>query len=431
METIDPVRRRLAVEVPANEVSAQIERAYDDLKRTAYVRGFRPGRAPRSVLEQLFSDRVRADVFGRLVQESYVEALRGQNIEPVGQPEIVTESAQPGEPLRYSATVEVRPEVVAAGYGGLEIEKPLRTVTEADLDRFLEELRQSFAQLRPIADRTRAAAGDLATIDYEARVAGRVVGRGEKRLVPVAEGDEEFGKRLEGAEVGSTIEFEIDYPAEHGNKDLAGKRVSFRVMVRSLSTKDVPTLDDEFAKDHGEVDTLEQLRERARQRLEAEAAHDAERAARNAAVAELVRRHEIEVPQAMASRRAETLAEQFLDSLGSRRPPASREADMLRQLAADLMPRAVEQVKAELILAAIASQENLQVDDTIVDEQVDRLAARAGAAGERVRALYQDASARASLRASLLEERALDLVMERAQVRPVEISGIAEAERNG
>jgi trigger factor len=327
--------------------------------------------------------------------------------------------------------VEVRPEVIAAGYGGLDIEKPMRSVTEADVDRFLEELRQSFAQLRPVPDRTRAAAGDLATIDYEARVGGRVAGKGEKRLVAVADGEEEFSKRLEGAEVGSTIEFEIDYPAEHSNHDLAGKRVSFRVVVRSLSTKEVPALDDEFAKDHGEVDTLEQLRERVRQRLEAEAAHDAERAARNAAVAELVRLHEIEVPQAMASRRAETLAEQFLDSLGSRRPAASREGDVRRQLAADLMPRAIEQVKAELILAAIASQENLQIDDTIVDEQIDRLAARAGAAGERVRALYQDPSARASLRASLLEERALDLVMERAQVRPVEISGIAEAEGNG
>lgn len=431
METIDPVRRRLAVEVPATEVSAQIERAYDDLRRTAHVRGFRPGRAPRSVLEQLFGDRVRADVFGRLVQESYLEALRGQNIDPVGHPEIVTESAQPGEPLRYSATVEVRPTVIAAGYAGLEVERPLRRVADEDVDRFLEELRQSFAQLRPVTERNRAARDDVATIDYEARVGGRLVGRGEKRLVSVAGGEEEFGARLENAEVGSTIEFEIDYPAEHSNPDLAGQHVLFRVVLRSLATKEVPPLDDEFAKDHGEVDTLAQLRERARQRLEAEAAHEADRAARDAAVAQLVRLHEVEVPQAMVGRRAETLVEQFLEGLGPRRPPASREAEVRRQLAADLMPRAAEQVKAELILAAIATQENVEIDDTIVDAQIERLAGRAGAAGERIRALYQDPSARASLRASLLEERALDLVMERARIRPTEISGIAEGERNG
>jgi trigger factor len=198
-----------------------------------------------------------------------------------------------------------------------------------------------------------------------------------------------------------------------------------------LATKEVPTLDDEFAKDHGEVDTLAELRDRARQRLEAEATHEADRSVRNAAVAQLVRLHDIDIPQAMIERRAEALAEQFFDGLGSRRPPASREAEVRRQLTNELQSRASDQVKAELILAAIARQENIEVDDTTVEEQIDRLVSRAGAAGERARALYQDPAAREGLRASLLEERALDLVLERAQVRPVEISGIADAGGNG
>ena len=168
LETVDAVRRRLAVEIPAGDVTAEIDRAYDQLRRKARVPGFRQGRAPRSVLERLFGDQVRADVFGRLVSESYAEALRDQQIDPVSQPEIVTEHAVPGEPLRYSATVEVRPAVVrqrlqwargrAAGAGGDGCRRGSRDRAAA----------AEPAQLVPITDRRVAQRGDVATVDYEA-----------------------------------------------------------------------------------------------------------------------------------------------------------------------------------------------------------------------------------------------------------------------
>src|ERR1700687_1087134 len=149
VETVDPVRRRLAVEVPAEEVSIELEKAYADLGRAAKVPGFRPGRVPRGVLERMFGDRVRAEVFGKLIQQSYSEAVEGQQLPVVGQPEIVTEQAQPGAALRYSATVEVKPEVVVDNYTGLEVERPLAPITDADVDASLERLRQSLAQLHP------------------------------------------------------------------------------------------------------------------------------------------------------------------------------------------------------------------------------------------------------------------------------------------
>src|SRR6516162_9794644 len=170
LETVDAVRRRLAVEVPAGEVAAEIDRAYDHLRRTARVPGFRQGHAPRAVLERLFGDQVRADVFGRLVSQSYAEALRERQIEPVGQPEIVTERAEPGEPLRYSATVEVRPTVVASGYTGLAVERPLQAIGEEEVDQFIESIRQERSRLLPIAERRTAHRGDVATVDYTAHI---------------------------------------------------------------------------------------------------------------------------------------------------------------------------------------------------------------------------------------------------------------------
>lgn len=419
METVDSVRRRLAVEVPAGEVTAEIERAYDHLRRTANVRGFRPGRAPRSVLEQLFGDRVRADVFGRLVHDSYSEALRDQNIEPVGQPEIVTEHAEPGEPLRYSATVEVKPTIAPTGYTALEVERPLKPVSDEDVESFLENIRQSYAQLVPITDRVRATRGDIATVDYEARLDGRLIGRGEDRQILVGS-EHEIGSRLEGVGKGEEREFDIDYPPDHKEPELAGRRAHFRVRIKALSTREVPELDDDFAKDHGESDTLAELRQRARRHLEANAERDADEAARSALLDQLIRTHTVEAPPSMVERRVESMIEDFLESLGPRRPPAGREGDVRARLHSEFEARACDQVKAELILEAIAQQEKLQISDADLETQIERAAERAGAARERVRALYQDPIARATLRDKMLQTQALDLVTERANIRTVE-----------
>lgn len=434
METVDAVRRRLAVEVPAIEVTARIERAYDELRRTASVRGFRPGRAPRSVLEQLFGGRVRADVFSKLVHDSYLEALRDQNIEPLGQPEIVTERAEPGEALRYSALVEVKPAIVANGYRGLSAERRERVITEGDVDTFLEDLRQSNAHLHPITERTEARGGDVATIDYEARVDGRIVGRGEERRIVVGPGSgSEVGDHLVGLRIGSPAEFAIDYPADHSDSDVAGRRVSFRVDVKALASKHVPELDDEFAKDHGDADTLAELRSKVSEHLTATARREADGALRDALLERLVRAHEVEVPEAMVANRTEAMVDEFLDSLGSRRPPASREAEVRSRLESEMRPRATEQVKASLILEAIAAQERLDVSDAEVEERIERLAERGGGQlRQRIRAVYQEPAALAGLRERLLQEKALDLVLQHADVRVANAnSGVADSRGNG
>jgi len=433
LETVDAVRRRLAVEIPAGDVTAEIDRAYDQLRRKARVPGFRQGRAPRPVLERMFGDQVRADVFGRLVSESYAEALREQKIDPVSDPEIVTERAEPGAPLRYSATVEVRPAVVAAGYTGLAAERPLRAVAGADVDRFIDGLRQNEARLVPISERTTARVGDIATIDYEARIGTRVVGRGERRLVEVArEPAEGPGAHFDEVAVGTPTTFDIDYPADHANSELAGQRVSFRTVVTALATREVPPLDEAFAKSAANCDSVDELRDRVHEQLERSAQRDADSRVRAALVARLVTSHDFDVPQAMVERRTEKLVEEVLDGLGPRRPPASREDAVRAQLREELGSRARDQVKAGLVLEAIADQEHLAVDDAELDARIDRLAESAGKARERVRALYQDAAARANLRGRLLQERALELVAQRAAITDVEeASGVAGVPGNG
>jgi trigger factor len=434
VETVDPVRRRLAVEVPAEEVRQEIERAYGELAHRAQVRGFRPGRTPRPVLEQLFGDQVRADVFGKLIQRSYEEALREQGLAVVSEPHIVTERAEPGAPLKYSATVEVKPEVAATRYSGFAVERPLAPVSDADVEAALARLRESFAQLQPIADRAQVARGDVVTLDYEARRDGRLAGRGENRLIEIGGGTfpPSFDAQLEGAECGTTREFRVTYPADYSNAELAGQALDFRVTVKTLASKHVPELDDDFAKDHGECDTLAELRARIRTQLEAQAAQRADDVVRAKLIDQLIDAHDFAVPDAMTHRRAHALAEDVLQSVRDPRLRRKDAAAQVDRLAHELEPEARKQVKAALLLESIAQREHLEVRDSDLDAHIEQYASAAGTAGDRVRALYQSADARAALRARLLQQRALDLVTSRATVTTVSrASSVADPAQNG
>jgi trigger factor len=433
VETVDSLRRRLAVEVPAETVSAEIEKAFAELARAAKVPGFRPGRVPRAVLERMFGDRVRAEVFGHLIQDSYAEAIAGQQIAVVGQPEIVTEQTEAGAALRYHATVEVKPDVTVEGYTGLDVDRPLPAVTEADVMAALGRLQQSLAQLRPVTDRTCVERGDVVSLDYEARVDGRLTSRGENRDVELGANrfPAGFDDHLIGAPVGAKLEFEITYPAEHSAPELAGKTMHFHVNARSISVKDVPPLDDEFAKDHGECSTLEELRQRVRRQLEEEAARRADEAARRAVVAELVKRHDIPVPNAMVQRRTEALVEEVLHDWQRQRGRLKDDAQARAHLRKELEPSAQEQVKIALLLEAVARQEAIRVTDEEVEARVSAMAGAAGAAAERVRALYQQPEARRQLQLQMLQSRSVDLIMSRAHVRDVPALSVADPAESG
>ena len=434
VEAVDPIRRRLAVEVPAEEVSAEIEKAYAELGRAAKVRGFRQGHVPRHVLERMFGDRVRADVFAKLIQHSYAEVIEERRIEAVGQPEIVTEEAQPGGALRYRATVEVKPEVIVEHYAGLEVERPVVAVTDEDVAAALDRLRQSYAQLRPISERSQVEQGDVVTLDYEARVNGRLAGRGERRDIEIGANafPPAFDQHLVGAAVGTDLDFVVDYPPDHGPAEVAGKPVQFRVHLHKLSRKEVPPLDDEFAKDHGECATLGELRERLRGRLDVEAKRYADEAVRRSLVTELSKTHDLPVPQALVQRRTEVLVEEVWHEWQRQRVRPQHDADARAHLRQELEPRAREQVKIGLLLEAVARQEGIAVNEEDLDARVAALASEAGTAAERVRALYQEPGARRELRSRMIQSRAVDVLVRHAKLRMVPRPlHVAEGEENG
>jgi trigger factor len=426
IEEVNTTRRKLAVEVPVEAVAAELDRAFGRVQREAKLKGFRPGRAPRAVLERFFGDQVRADVLSHLIEHSYSDAVKQAGLRPVGPPEIVPDAIEPGKPLRYSATIDVLPKIEIANPAGLPAKRPLRIISDDDVDRAVEALRESLAELRPVADRDEARDGDFVAIDYAASIDGKPLpnGKRENRLVELGKGTlpPEIERALVGTKIGQENQVEVQFPKEHPDQAVAGKTVGFDLVLRGIREKVLPPADDELAKEHGECATLAELRGRLRERLAESFSREADERVREQLIDELVRRNAFEVPRSLVERQVDSFIEDLLARTGERRAEVERDAQQLEKLRDEYRPRAERQVRAVLALDALAEQDGIEVAEADVEERISQLAARMGEQSTRVREAYRDSTARAELRARIARERALERVVASARIENVEVA---------
>ncbi|TMA49006.1 MAG: trigger factor [Deltaproteobacteria bacterium] len=405
LEDLTPVRKRLQVEISATDVQAELERAFMVVGRQARLRGFRPGRVPRPVLERTFGEQVRREVLGRLVEESFRQAIETHRLEPVSTPDIDADPLTPGQSLRYSATVDVRPVIEVGNLEGLEVRRPSTTVTDEAVEAALGRLRESAAQLRPIVDRAVVEAGDIVSVDLTSRLEGAESVHREGVLVEAGAGTFPLAleRQLVGQHRGAQLTLRVPYPREYPNAGLAGKTAEFDIVIRELRAKELPPLDDDFARDHGRCQSLAELRTRLRADLEREAELRAADAVREMLLDQLIARHPFDVPPTLVERRAETL----LAALDVRVPEGTDRERALAEVRTELQPRAERQVRAELLLDAVAVRLGITVDEREVEAEIDAMAARENHAPERLRALYHRPEAHAALHAKLVRERTL------------------------
>lgn len=413
---LTPVRRRLDVEIPAAEVQAELDRAFSLLGTRARLPGFRPGRAPRAILDKMFGAEVRREVLGRLVGDSFRSAIESHHLDVVGEPDIDAGALTPGEVLRYSATVDVRPVITLADVSALEVRRPSSDVLEEEVERILDNLRESVAQLRPIEDRMIVEAGDIVTVDVASRREGQEPVRREGVLLEAGGGSfpQALERQLIGQHRGARLSLQIPYPADHPNPDLAGKTVEFDVEIRELRAKELPSLDDDFARDHGRCESLAELRGRIRADLERQAATRADDVVREGVLDQVVARHTFEVPPSLVERRTRAI----ISTLDVRLPPGADQEKALAEVAAQVRPRADRQVRSEMILDEMARRDGVEVSDAEVGAEVEALAASQKDAAARVRSLYGQPEARAALRAQMRRERVLRRLVSEARVVP-------------
>ncbi len=434
IDSVDAVQKKLAFEIPAERVSQEVEKAYRTVQQQARLKGFRPGKVPRPVLSRYFGEQVAQEVSSLLVQESYPRAVEEHDLHVVTQPQIVTEKLTPGQPFRYSATVEVRPQVEITDYAGVTVEKPHETVTEEEVEASLRRLAESMTQLVPITDRDNIEDGDVLTLDYvglrEGRplpgleAKGRLVEMGRETVLPG------FQDHLLGAQRGRALQFSVPMPRPEEPAEPAAEpaqAVLFRVTVHDIARKEVPALDDDFAKDHGECDTLEELRNKIRDNLHQAAERRAENQLHEALLAGVYEKNPFEVPPSLVR---EQLRQLFVEA-GIQRPEEDvsvGEGRLTDELREQFTVRARQSVQSVFIVDALVEQLSLSVSEEAMRQKIAELSSANPEQKQQLENFYAKAENRQALERQLLRAKAVQAVVDKAEIKAVDrdVAGTGE-----
>jgi trigger factor len=414
-----PVQRKIRVELPPETVTHQFSRAYQDLGRRVRVKGFRAGKAPRSVLQGIYGDEIKGQVRSQLVEDSLSEVIKERGLQIVSRPEIEANDLEEGHGFSFSAVFEIKPEIEVKDYVNVEVEKVKLAVTDAQVESALERLRESYARLEPETDREVVQEGDFVSLDFEGSIAGKPFadGKGENYLLEIGGGRAlpQFESAVVGLRVGQRQTVQVTYPDNYSNRELAGKAVDFFVVVHEIKRKILPVLDDDFAKDHGQCASLEELKATIRTRLEDELKQIQDEELKEQIINQLIARHSFTPPPAMVERQTRYLMER-----NQNRGTPGETSPSLEETRKALEGRALRQVQATLLVEKVAALENIEVSEKEVQERVDSLARGAGEKGKTVREFYSRPEARDDLRAQMIFDRTLAFLLERAKIKEVD-----------
>ena len=415
---ISPVQRKIQVELPAETVANEFSRAYQDLGRRVRIKGFRSGKAPRSVLQGIYGDELKVQVRSQLVEDSLGEVIKDRGLQIVSRPEIEANDLVEGSPFSFSAVFEIKPVVEVRDYLGVEVEKVKISVSDDQVDEAVNRLRESHARLEPVENRTLVEPGDFVTLDFEGSIAGKpfAAGKGENYLLEVGGGQAlpQFEEAVVGLPQGESRNIQVAYPENFPNSELAGKTVDFSVVVREIKHKVLPELDDDFAKDHGECGSLVELKAAVRVRLEDELKQIQQEELKEQIVNRLLQTESFIPPPAMVERQTRYLMERYQNR------GAGQSAASLEETRKTLETRALRQVQATLLIEKIAQLEQIAVSDKEVQERVDNLARAAGDRAKTVREVYSKPESREDLRAQMVFDRTVSFLLERAQIKEVD-----------
>ena len=413
MASVESCKRTLEITVPVEEVEAETGRAVAKVQQRAKLPGFRPGKAPASIIRQQFAGDIRKQVLESLIPKYLHNRFEAEDLKVVGQPDITDVHLEAGEPLRFKAEFEVVPQVELQDYKGLTVKYQDPEITDDDVDKRIEELRHSKAEFvnedpRPLRD------GDFAVLSLESlsAVEGPPV-KNEEMTLEVGGSDtlEDFSEHLRGMNPGEEKEFDVRYPEDYGQPKLAGKTVRFRVQVKGVRRKELPEINDEFAQDLGDYRTVDELREAVRKSLFAQRQFEAQQEAKNQLVDKLVDMHDFPVPetfvdQQIKNRTGRALAERGVD-------PKSLNLDW-KKLKESQWDKALREVKASMLLSRIAEREAIAPTRDEVDKEVERIARQQREPFAAVRLRFEKDGTLGRIASHIQTEKTLSFLFEHA-----------------
>jgi len=418
-------RRELDLEIPAEEVSKAMERVAKEFARVARVPGFRPGKAPVSLIRRRFADDIKGEVLQTLVPERVEKAVSDQKLTPVSQPQVDKLDFAEGQPLKFRAVFEVLPDFELGNYKALEIEMPEMKITEEDVSKTLEEMRERAAAFAPVEGRA-VENGDFVQL----KLIGTPAGGGDPLQadsvlchIGAEETMEPFNANLRGANVGDHKNFDVEYPADYPDAKLAGKTYHYAVEVLGIKTKKLPELNDDFAKDVSDAATLDELKKKVSDGLEHQRAHRQKELQHEKILAEIVKLHDIPVPESLVERQMDVRLERVVRSLAAQGvDPRAVNVDWVA-LRRRQQERATEDVKAELIIDRIATAENIDVTDADLQRELEHMAGHGGESADAIRARLTKQGTLDRMKAKLRSDKTLDWLAQNSRIRTVAAAG--------
>ncbi|RLB41850.1 MAG: trigger factor [Deltaproteobacteria bacterium] len=421
VEQLTPTSKKLSIEIDASEVDKRIDRAYREIRKRAKIKGFRPGKAPLKLLERYYGPQVIEDVQKELISETFPKALQESELAPLNFPMLEKGPVERGKSFKYSAIMEVRPEIQLSEYLGIEVEKEEVSVSDSDVEERLEQIRKAHGKLTPVDPERPVREGDYVIVEYEAFSGDQPIEgmRSTNFMIKIGSGDfhPEVERGLLGAQKGEEREIHVDFEPDYFHNLLAGKPVDFKIKIIDIKEMELPQIDDEFAKRlDPDLENVEALKAKVRELILQEREREAERDVKARLMDKIAEGLEVALPQSMVESEIldsiESIKQDLLRS-GSSLEKAGLSEEKLRQ---DFRPVAEKKVKNSLILTEIAKKENISVGEEDLDEAFEDIAKATGQDAEPLRRYYEARGLIDSMRQRLLEQKTLNYLLEHANI---------------
>ena len=423
VEKLEKNMAKLTVEVPAEQFEAALKTSYNKNKNKFNIPGFRKGKAPQAMIEKMYGVGVfYEDAVDEAINASYPDAAKESGLEIVSRPEISIEQVEKGKSFIYVATVATKPEVTLGEYKGIEVEKAKPEVTDADVEAELKKVQEQNSRLVSVEDRA-VADGDQTVIDFEGFVDGKGFEGGKAEDYPLTIGShsfiDTFEEQLIGKKIGEECEVNVTFPTEYHAADLAGKPATFKVTVKEIKVKELPELNDEFASEVSEFDTLDEYKKDVEKKLAEKKEIEANSKNEDAVVAKVVENASMEIPDKMIDAQAENMVQDMarrMQSQGLSLDMYLKYTGMtVEQMKEQARPDAEKRIRTRLVLEAVAKAENIQISDEKVDEEVAKMAEAYKMEVEKLKSYMSESDVK-QMKEDLAVQQAVDLLVAEAKL---------------
>jgi trigger factor len=429
MEEISPVKKTLSFEIPWNEVKEELDAVYRDVGKKAKIKGFRPGKIPRKVLESHFKEHAEEETITNIVNKYYWQTLEDKGIMALSRPDIKQDGFKENTNFTFTASFETEPDFEPKGYDGIEVKKEKIQITESDLENRLKEIRQMFATMEEVKESRAAIMGDYVTIDFAGSLDGQMhqelkadnflLELGSKRFIPG------FEEQLVGMKNGETKAINVKFPEDYHEKKFAGKDVIFTVTIKDIKEKKLPEIDENFIKNFDKYNSLDDLKNDVRKTLEQDCQRLTETNLQNKIMEIILKENDFEVPPSLIEKQIFYMMADTQKRMTSAGMDEKNAMELSFKMHDKFKEEAQKVVKTFLLLKKIAQKEAIQVEEADLDQYIRELAAKHGRDYEQIKKAFEQEERKDNLKTELIQKKVFDFIELKANIKVVEKNGMA------